>query len=192
MPTLTISDETFTALQQLARPWQDSPDDVLHRLLVQFDKVAESPASPSPRDAWNEWPEADRRLHCSDHAMLTHTRLLRASLRGNEPITKWNDFVRHAVRIALDHGLTVADIADNTPLNVREGRVDRDSFTYVEDLKVSVQGLDATASWRSIASIAKLCDEPAAAMVEWRDKEAAAYPGQTGLILCRSDAKDPR
>jgi predicted transcriptional regulator len=50
-PTIRISDETYRALQNLARPFEDTPDSVIRRLLEQAEagrppeRVAREPAS---------------------------------------------------------------------------------------------------------------------------------------------------
>ena len=191
MHTIMVSDETFQLLQARARPLIDTVDDVLNRLLAPPAAPTLEPVPSMPQDRpvaddpWIAWPSADRRLLRTDTRLLTHTRLLRAHVAGAVDVTKWNDLVRHCVRLAVGRGTTVEAINAASPANVRGGRFEENGYTYIADIGVSVQGVAADTSWLSAAGIAKLLGEPLAVMFEWRDKKDAAYRGQTGLLVAK-------
>ncbi len=179
---LEIPEALFDRIKKNAIPFVDlTPVSVLERWANHFDK-APSSVAPTPKvTAPVATTSADHTLSPLLPPSLLHTRC-----RGTfdtVPFRKWNDLVRiahiqaHAKAGSFESLLTVSHA------QLRKGDHSGDSgFHFVPEIGLSIQGVDANKAWEYSLRLAQYLKVPVSVRVEWRPKEGAAFPGQTGLL----------
>jgi hypothetical protein len=177
MPTVELSESTFKRLQAHAKPLIDTTDSVIDRLLDHYES-----GQPAARpEATAGAPAAARRFDPADMPPLTHTKLLKALIGGKElPRPNWNELVRSAIEIGLDKLGGLEELRRVTDAHIVQGTKTDEGFSPLGSRGVSVQGVDAHDAWRLSYGLARKLSLPLEIVFEWRDKEGAAFPGQTG------------
>jgi hypothetical protein len=66
--------------------------------------------------------------------------------------------------------------------NLRQGRYEENGYKYLPEADLSIQGVDANLACEHSFRLAKAMNISLKVTFEWRDKEDAAHPGQTGII----------
>ncbi|HSV27192.1 MAG TPA: hypothetical protein VLH60_04795, partial [Sedimentisphaerales bacterium] len=107
---------------------------------------------------------------------LRHTVVLNGQFGGRN-VRAWNELVETAIVAAIEMGKSVADLRRFVP--VVEGRRTGRGFRPIKGHKVSYQNMDAQNCWRKSCSLAKVLGKNIHMTVQWREKEGAAYPGET-------------
>jgi hypothetical protein len=178
-PVIRISDETFEKLQSLAKPFVDTPDSVISRLV----EAAVTSAPAQHANGTPSRPDDGVLLDPESPDDLTHTRLRRAEFAGRlvEP-PNWNNLLRTAHAVALEELGSIAALRQASGANVRDGRYENEGFTYVADARISVQGADANKSWQHSMRLARKLGVPIEVQFEWQSKDTAAHPGKRGKI----------
>jgi hypothetical protein len=177
MPVIRISDETYAMLQQLGKPFEDTPDSVIAR-------IAEAELSRRGNKT-EAVPESDEVLDLDPETPpdLTHTRVRYARL-GTEQIPKpnWNQLVRMAHTVAREHLGSFSALRTATSANIREGRYEDHGFTYLPEADMSIQGADSNDAWHHTFRLAKKLGLPVEVRFEWHDKEGAVLPGRRAKL----------
>lgn len=180
--TLEIPEPLFERIKNNAIPFVDhSPLDVIQRWADHFEKAplpghTSSTTLPSPPSEISE-----RILDPLAPPNLLHTRC--RGTFGDTPFKKWNDLVRTAHTKAFAKAGSFENLLKITHAQLRRGNHSGDSgFHYVLEIGASIQGVDAKKAWEYSLHLARYLNTPISVRVEWRNKESAAFPGETGLL----------
>ena len=180
-PSIPISDETFSKLQALAKPFVDTPESVIAALAdSELERRAISPngdqRGPSGRERVAELdPDAPE--------SLTHTRLLSATVDGQSlHRPKWNGLQDHLHVKARARMGSFQAVSQASAANVREGKYVDNGYRHLPDADLSVQGVDANLAWSHSLRLARALGVPIDVKFEWRMKEGAARPGETAVL----------
>ena len=179
-PTFDLAEDNFVRLQGLAIPLIDDLNSVIRRILDQIDTndpptEAEARASVTSSKKFDAFTPPD----------LTHTKLIAATIDSKDIEQRtWRSLRDTAIRalVKVHNG----DIAKFGPIILsrfaRGNRNGEDGFAYLEDIDLSVQGQDAIGCYKTAFHIALNLGLPIRVQFLWRQKEAAAHPGVTGLL----------
>jgi hypothetical protein len=181
-PVIRIPDHVYFRLQQHATPFVDTPAIVVERLLDYYDEHTRGAMTARPASAEPRATEFDPH----DPPDLRHTRVLEATL-GTTAVRKWNELLQAAHRAAAERGHDLDAIRRMTLTNICSGeRTDR-GFVYLADIGLSIQNVDASNAWKQTLHLAEQLNLPVRVNFEWREKEGAARPGETGSLRSDSD-----
>ncbi len=177
MPTIQLSDKTFSRLQALAVPFVDTPESVINRLLdSNFDagaQVGEAGGSSGQK------LELDPNFPGS----LSHTRVRTAKV-GSEPLHQphWNKVLRELHIKALKKLGSFEAVATISGSNLRKGKYEAEGFTFLNGAGFSIQGVDSNLAWQHSLALAKALSLPLDVTFTWYEKEGAANPGKWGHL----------
>lgn len=171
MPQILISDETYSKLQELAQPFVDTPDTVISRLIRSYDAPLDEKESRS-----------GQRLKFDPNSppTLTFTKMREAHF-GNDKLDRpsWAELVR----VSLGYGLRewgFERLKASTDANIVKGIKDTEGYSYIPELGISLQGEDAKDCWTIAYSLARKLRQPIRVVFDWRSRDGAAHPGETG------------
>jgi hypothetical protein len=180
MPSIELSQMTFTRLQQLAAPFVDTPETVIIRLLDQHESAKEPQTASAQEDS------GIRRFNADAAPDLTHTKVLTATL-GTTTLERgqnnWNGLLNEAVRIAARSTKAPAELKKLVHVNFVEGEKTDEGYHFLPDIGISVQGQDANGAWRAVNHILQQLNVPFIVQFVWREKEGAAHPGAKGKFM---------
>ena len=182
---LEIPQALFDRIKKNAIPFIDlTPVSVLERWADHFEKAPPATA-PTPAVAVSiAVAPAGRTLNPLSPPSLLHTRC-----RGTFGVTsfrKWNDLVRIAHVQAYAKAGNFESLLSVSHAQLRKGDHSGDSgFHFVPEIGISIQGVDANKAWEYSLRLAQYLKVPLVARVEWRHKEDAAFPGETGILEWR-------
>lgn len=176
---ITVSDDTFGKLQALARPFIDTEESVIVAL-------AEAELERRAVSANGNGSLAGRtvlRLDPDSHENLTHARLLSANVDGR-PIhrPKWNGLLGHLHVVAHKRLGSFDALRRVSTANLREGKYEESGYRYLQDADLSIQGVDSNLAWDHSLRVARAIEIPIDVRFEWRNKEAAARPGEEAIL----------
>lgn len=199
---ITLSDDTFTEAQSLAEPLVDTLDSLIAKLI--HEEVGRRKVLPNGNGKTTTEKEdhplrgveiifegngkamADKEDHLlhldpDSHDNLTHTRVLSVTLDGREYRADWNGLLQDLL-IRARKVRSWEEFRRISAANVRQGRYEKDGYRYMQDGDFSVQGVDANRAWEHSLAIAREEKIPIKVAFEWRDRDGAAHPGQTGVL----------
>ncbi|MGE0295016.1 MAG: hypothetical protein AB7P97_21930 [Hyphomonadaceae bacterium] len=191
MPTITLSDTTYAKLKAAAEPFVDTEDSVTARALDVY--LASKGAPMNGHANGNGHAVAAKagtvRLPVGTRE-LTHTRLLTATVDGKSlHRPDWNSLLRDMHIMARKQLGSFEAVRRASGANLRQGRFESDGYRYLPEADLSIQGCDSNHSCERAFNLAKAMNLPLSVTFEWRDKEEASHPGQTGLIEWQPDKK---
>ncbi len=93
---------------------------------------------------------------------------------------KWNNLVKIGIRLALQSGDDVRTLNALLPANIKEGIYTGEGYSAIDNLNVSVQGMDANTAANALVLLAKKLGCPLELTVSWSGKSSRA--GDQGLI----------
>ncbi len=114
-------------------------------------------------------------------ASLAHTSI-ESGVLGGERADNWNALVCAGIKLAIAKGYDISQIRRWVNGQVEEGSVIDRGFHPVPGTKVSLQYMDANRAWENALALAKQLKCEIRVDFHWRRHEAAAYPGQAGLL----------
>ena len=174
-PDVRLSDKTFERLQRLGKPFVDTPDAVIERLL-DFHESQQEPLGP-PLSGSRSFEAFDP----EDAPDLTHTKMLAATLDG-KPARNWNALVDAVHRLAAQNLKSYDALRHATQSHIAKGKKTDSGFHHLPDIDISIQGIDADLAWRNTLHLARRLKVPLRVEFEWRDKPNAAHPGKRGYM----------
>jgi len=180
-PTITLSDETFSKLQALARPFVDTPESVISTLAeAELERRGEASNGGSRS---NTRGKQILQLSPDSHEDLTHTRLLSATVDGR-PIhrPKWNGVLDHLHILGRQRLGSFEALRRTSGANIRDGRYEESGYRYLPEADLSIQGVDANLAWDHSLGVARALKIPIQLRVEWRTKDGAAHPGEEATV----------
>jgi hypothetical protein len=177
-----IKESTLRLLQQHAVPLQDTVDTVIERMVAFYAQHNSSRARGATVAATSAG------IHSFDPNSppeVRHTKLMKAVIGGNQlPNPKWNDLVRTAHEIAFDKvGRDFDKLRPVTTANIVKGSKSIDGYSPLGNLGFSIQGVAANDALRIALGIARKLVLPLEVVFEWREKEGALHPGETGQLV---------
>jgi hypothetical protein len=180
-----LSPATVGRLQKHAKPFIDTVDTVVNRLLDAYegrqsadDNDADVVTDGNIRDFSGQTPVPS----------LTHTKVLSVEfnrVKFARAETTWNSLLNEAIRFARKSTKSDDEFKRLVTVNWCKGKKEDEGYRYLPDVNLSVQGQDANAAWRSALHIAKQSGCPIEVVFTWRMKEGAAHPGVTGKLAWR-------
>jgi hypothetical protein len=186
--TITISDENFRKIQDLAEPLVDSVDSVLARILAAYPMaqnrrdISEStgflsatlPGPTSIEHTYDPFNSPD----------LTHTKVTFATVGGKSlGSPNWNSVLDEIIRVAVQKLGDLGAIRNVVRANIVEGQKTTEGYHLLTGTRFSVQGQSANDAWRYIAHIARELQIGVQVRYFWRDKEGAFRPGESGVFV---------
>lgn len=181
-PTVDLTEATFHRLQAVAKPFVDTPETVIIRLLNAYDSVLKEEAGSVHAD------DGVRQFNPHTPPDLTFTKVVGAEFCGrtlDRGDANWNGLLDAAVRKAKDAARSSADLKRLIAVNFVEGAKTVEGFRFLSDVGLSVQGQDSNGAWRAIHHVAQQLGCELKVTFVWRDKESAAFPGLTGQFIVR-------
>ncbi|MDE0031254.1 MAG: hypothetical protein OXU42_17865 [Deltaproteobacteria bacterium] len=178
MPEISILQSTFERLQRYAKPFVDTPDTVITRVLDALEQQVNQHPPVSKQAA-----EAERRLNPNALPNLTHSKVLEASI-GGQPISKpnWNRLLDEVLRHAMKRAGSFERLQESCPANMVKGPKEDEGFSYLPEIDISVQGQPANGASQAMVTMSKKFGIPLDIRILWRVKDGAAYPGERGRI----------
>lgn len=181
MPAIRIPDSVYRRLEDRVRGFNESPADVIERLLDQSesDNIGENRSRFSSSDAVELNPDAP--------GDLTHTKVLKAEFGGERVVNpNWNKLLKVAHERALEETGSFSEIAQATKSNIKRGKFDEKGYHPVTTGSgipdFSIQGKKARTAWPDILNLARYLDADVSVRFRWRDKEEATHPGKDGIL----------
>lgn len=171
---ISISDETFARLQILAKPFVDTPETVIKRLL----DACMADTSVAAIDGYKVFDGAAP-------PNLMHTTVQMAIVNGvrlRPAETYWNTILVVLVRNLAKTGMTPENIKACVIGNSMVGEHSTNGYKFIPEAGISVQGLDANNAWKSIYFLAMASNQEVEVRFRWQDKEGAANAGVAGVI----------
>ena len=181
-----IKESTLRLLQQHAIPLEDTVDTVIERMVAFY--VQHNGANGyGGRPHYRVYPHGHTGVRPELPPDVTHTKLMKAVLGGVQlPNPKWNDLLRRAHEIAFEKvGRDFDRLRSVTTANLSKGNKSVDGYAPLGNLGFSVQGVAANDALRIVFGIAKKLALPMEVVFDWRLKEGALHPGETGRISWR-------
>jgi hypothetical protein len=176
---IEIPEPLFKRLQQHAVPFVDTPVSVIERMADHFEVTYGAKASPEVKTS-AEPEKGARKLNGIHPPDLMHTRC--RGTFGSEPFGNWNDLVRIAHIQAFAMAKTYDELRSVTHAQIRDGSHTDSGYHYLQEIGVSVQGVDANRAWAYALCLAQYLRKPIRASIEWRNTPNASYPGERGVL----------
>lgn len=176
-----LSPATITRLEKHAKPFTDTVDTVVNRILDAYEATHEQ---ADDRDIVVGGAMKD--FDPSSPPNLTHTKVLSIHFNRNKlprEETNWNALLNEAIRVAKKHSKSAEELHRVILANFVVGKKEDDGYRYLNDVNLSVQGQDANSAWKAFFNIARLLQLPFEVVFAWRLKPEASHPGVTGRFL---------
>ncbi len=176
MPTIEISDASFSRLQAYATPLVDSVETALSKVLDLADKAASKGASapaPAPMKPGNA-PDLS-------HATLTSAAINGKTLPPGQ--CNWNALLLAVAEEAAHHLPNGAKLSHLIVVNHVEGQKEDSGYKFLKSANLSIQGQTSNNAWKAIAYLAKATGIKVEAGFYWSNHPKAAKPGETGQLV---------
>ncbi len=187
-PTITIADETFAILQQIAEPLVDTPDSTIRKALTVYVELqnkgeksrGRAIGTPEPTIPFD--PTSGSRFNPDSPPNLTHTSFISGNVGGAQ-VTKWNNLLleAHAKAFEALKGDFLA-LQRVSEAHLQKGEITGSGFRPVTGSGFSVQGVDANKAWALSVALAKKFSFPISIAFRWQQKDGAAFPGKLGRM----------
>lgn len=179
MHQVELSDATFTRLQKLAVPLVDSIESVINRIAAYY----EDHHAPQVAPASEHKAAPAKKFNGTTPPDLTHTKVLSVRLAG-QPIKKnnWNGALFETIGLLKDRINSSDEARRFIIVNFVKGKKEDEGYKFLPELDISVQGQDANAAWKGASHIARQLGISLDVEFLWRNKEQAAFPGETGCL----------
>ena len=177
---LQLSPATITRLQKHAKPFVDTVDTVVNRILDAYEggQLVEG-------DEGDIVTDGNIRDFSGKMPDLTHTKVLSIEFNRTKfprAETTWNALLNETIRFAKKTAKSDDVFKRLVTVNWVKGKKEDEGYRYLTDVNLSVQGQDANAAWRGASHIAKQLGCRIEVIFTWRIKEGAAHPGVTGKL----------
>ena len=177
----TLAPETVARLEKHAKPFVDTVDSVVNRILDEYDRFQEQ---TEDSDIVTDGTIKD--FDPASPPNLTHTKVLSVEfnrIKFARSDTNWNALLNEAIRLARKHAKSDDELRRVVLANFAFGRREGEGYRYLADINLSVQGQDANSAWKTVFHIARLLRVQFEIIFAWRLKTDAAHPGTTGRFV---------
>jgi hypothetical protein len=165
----------------LAEPFVDTPESVI--TLLAEEEVKRRMAKPPRKQSSADADSGILRLDPDRHDSLTHAKLLRASFDTKDlHRPKWNGLLDHVHVVARQRLGSFEALQKISGAHLRPGRYEEDGFHYLEDVDLSIQGVDSNFAWLHSLGIARLLHVPILVQFVWRYTAGGARPGPAAIL----------
>ncbi len=186
---MQVSAATIERLQKHAKPFVDTVDSVINRILDRYEG--------SSSDLSNDGGEVSaigtiRDFDPASPPDLTHTKMLSLVFDSHgfpRSDTTWNALLNEAICLARKNAKSDDQLKRLILVNYVKGRKEDEGYRHLADADLSVQGQDANAAWKATYHIACQLQVSFEVIFTWRTKEGAAHPGVTGRFKPRARAR---
>jgi hypothetical protein len=176
-----LSPDTIARLEKHAKPFVDTVDTVINRILDAYEAGRED-----TDDADVVTGGTIKDYDPSSPPNLTHTKVLSIQFNSNKlprEDTNWNSLLNEAIRVARKHAKSDDELRRVVLANFIVGKKEDEGYRYLADINLSVQGQDANSAWKATFNIARLLQLPFEIVFAWRLKAEASHPGVTGRFV---------
>lgn len=173
-----IKEGTKARVAKHAKPFVDTFDSVINRILDVYEQVTEI-----SRDEVSHVSEEIKDFDPGTPPNLTHTKVLSITFNGmhfNPDATTWNALLWEAIRVARKKIRSDEELKSTIAVNFVFGRKEEDGYRYFPDIDLSVQGQDSNKAWRGTFQIARKLGLQFDVIFAWREKEGSQNPGIKG------------
>jgi len=170
---IEVSDWAYQKLSDMMQE-DDTAGSVISRLL------ATASTSGTPASITASKPE-ELNFHLAAVPDLTFTKIISVEVNGKSiSANKWKKLRDAVIYIGSEGGVNLADI---TSVHTVSGEKTDEGFEFHPKLGISIQGQSAKDSWKTCSDICTIINANVEVLVQWRDNEKAAYPGQKAKLL---------
>jgi len=174
---IRISENTYQRLQNIATPFDDTPDTTILKLLDFYENK-----DHSTDERHSETMKSGVIiLNPTNPSDLTHTKVLEG-IFDDTSVRNWRDLVNEAHKRALNELGSFEELKKISISNIYKGDKRENGYKLIEGTNVSIQGANANQSWASALKIAKRLNLFIEMKFMWRDKKGAIHPNQPGLL----------
>lgn len=180
---IRISESIYERLESLAKGF-DSPGIVIERLLEFYEKHY-NPFSSALKFTPTHVVAAQgpvKTLNPDNPGNLSHTRILEGWF-GNERVKNWVQLVYVAHKYASGYYKNFEALRKATQSNIVKGPLSERGYHEYPDIGISIQGENSNKSWRNALHLARDINSPIEVLLQWRNNDKAAYPGQKGKLI---------
>ena len=187
MPELKQS--TVDAIGSLAKPFESLDEFILR--LAEEHRARSNNGNAMPGEV-GAHPGGVRSFPPTGLPDVSHTKLVKSAFAGKDYTdVSWNEFVRlcHEVAFAAC-GKDYDELRSVTTANIVKGQKTDDGYKPIGQ-SFSLQGVAANDALRIVIALARKLSVPIEVMFDWRAKDGAAYPGETGRIVWKPTIARP-
>ncbi len=170
---IEISDWAYEAISAMMSK-DDTAASVISRLVK-----AKLPLEDMGADTRSHNTELN--FHLAGVPDLSFTNVISVKLNGQKIATnKWNSVRNEVIKLGLKENINLADVSS---IGMIKGEKTDGGYKFYEQMGISIQGQSANDCWKACSDICSLIDATIEVLVQWRDNEKAAYPGQKARLL---------
>ena len=170
---IEISDWAYEKISALMES-DDTAGSVISRLLQET-------ASPAGSAETYTGGSSELNFHLAAVPDLTFTKIISVEVNGKTiSANKWKALRDEVVKLGVENGVDMSEVSS---VNAVKGKKTDEGFEFHEKLGISVQGQSAKDSWKTCSDICSIIKANVEVLVQWRDNEKAAYPGQKAKLL---------
>ncbi|MBM4137396.1 MAG: hypothetical protein FJ241_11270 [Nitrospira sp.] len=179
---IRISESIYERLESMARGF-DTPGSVIERLLEFYEKNHTSVVSPLNSTPTNVVSQGSfKTLNPDNPSNLSHTKILEGRF-GNERVENWMQLLYVAHKCALGYYGNFEALRKATQSNIVKGSLSEKGYREYPGIGISIQGEDSNNSWRNALHLAREINSDIEVVLQWRNSNKAAYPGQKGKLI---------
>jgi hypothetical protein len=180
MPQVTLETSTIERMKAYAEPLVDTLDTVILKGLDAIDMLnAKS----------NEPASAERIFNPASPPNLSYTTVKSVVWKGKRlppSETYWNPLMILAIKELPKH-MTKEQGRALILGNKFAGKKEDNGYKYIEEMGLSIQGLDANNAWKTTHNILQAIKLPVEVIFAWQDNPKAASPGALGKFAVAFD-----
>ncbi|WP_156419629.1 MULTISPECIES: T4SS efffector SepA family protein [unclassified Sphingopyxis] len=174
MHTHTFSSATFLRLQEHAKPFVDSIDDVVERALDALEKISAPPEKLKDSDTLTFDP--------IKAPSLKYTTLKSASVNGEvfKSHFFWNSVLEAVICEAAKGGASAGEISSSMQTPTAQHASDGPGYKFIPEAGISFQQLNSDRAWAETARVARKFGVNVKVQWFWQDKPQAFAPEKVG------------
>jgi len=179
---IRISESIYERLESMAKGF-DTPGNVIERLIEFYEKNHTPVLSPVKTTPANVASQGSvKTLNPDNPGNLLYTKVLEGRF-GNERVKNWMQLVYAAHKCASGYYENFEALRKATQSNIAEGSLSVRGYHEFPDIGISIQGENSNKSWSNALHLAREINSHIEVLLQWRNNDKAAYPGQKGKLM---------